>query len=129
MSEPENIDLNRLAGMVRAKRGKTGLRDTGKEIDSVSAPTLSRIERGKMPDLATFLRICKWLNVSPESFYYGSENSPFQSEMKNASSQPAEAVEAFLRADRTLAPETVDALGKMIRMAYEHARQNKFGKQ
>jgi transcriptional regulator with XRE-family HTH domain len=31
--------------------------------------TLSRVEGGSQPDLATFLRLCDWLRVPPEEFF------------------------------------------------------------
>ena len=31
--------------------------------------TLSRVEAGAQPDLSTFLRLCAWLHVPPETFF------------------------------------------------------------
>ena len=60
------VTLLNLGTIVREKRGSLGLRavaaDTG-----ISAPTLSRIEAGKMPDLQTFGKLCRWLEVDPAS--------------------------------------------------------------
>jgi DNA-binding Xre family transcriptional regulator len=41
-----------------------GIRQTAGEI-GISAATLSRIERGNLPDLETFKLICKWVEVDP----------------------------------------------------------------
>jgi transcriptional regulator with XRE-family HTH domain len=45
-------------------RGSRGVREVAKEID-ISPATLSRVERGYMPDLETFGKICRWLKVDP----------------------------------------------------------------
>lgn len=56
--------LESLGQMVADKRGKVGIRATAREI-GLSPATLSRVERGQMPDLANFSRICKWLELDP----------------------------------------------------------------
>ena len=48
----------------RSARGDRGIRMVADEI-GVSAATLSRVERGLMPDLETFGKICRWLKVDP----------------------------------------------------------------
>jgi transcriptional regulator with XRE-family HTH domain len=111
------LNAERLAAMVRAKRGRKGLRDVAKEIGNVSASTLSRVEQGKVPDLETFFELCKWLGVSPEQFTGGSPGS------ENRLESVPEKIEIHLRADRTLPPETIDALVTMVKLAYEAARQ------
>lgn len=108
------VDSHRLAARLIAKRGKRGLRATAADIGGVSASTLSRVEAGNVPDLETFLRLCRWLGASPEEF---------------TSAQPAEPVAeprvdmitAHLRADRTLDRSTAHALERMVRLAYEAA--------
>lgn len=111
------LNTERLAAMVRARRGKQGLRDAAKEIGNVSASTLSRVEQGKIPDLETFFELCKWLGVSAEEFTARTADSD-----EDDTSTP-EKIEIHLRADRTLAPETVDALMTMVKLAYEAARR------
>lgn len=107
-----NTELNTslLAGMLKSKRGSTGLRDTAKEIGDISSATLSRIEKGKLPDVETFIKICKWLEVTTETFII--KNNPKQ----NVSSK--EKVLAHLRADRELDPETMKMLTQVIDLAY-----------
>jgi transcriptional regulator with XRE-family HTH domain len=61
------IDTKKLARLVRAKRGEIGLRELARAT-GISASTLSRVESGKIGDLDTFLRLCRWLGASPESF-------------------------------------------------------------
>src|SRR5229473_2208143 len=99
--------------MVIAKRGKRGLRETAKEIGEVSVSTLSRIEQGKIPDLGTFLRLCHWLGVSSEQFV--PEASRATSTMSPPAINTQDTIVAHLRADRTLDPQTAEALTTMIR--------------
>jgi transcriptional regulator with XRE-family HTH domain len=107
-----NTELNTslLAGMLKAKRGKTGLRNTAAEIGDISSATLSRIEQGKLPDVETFIKICKWLEVTTETFIVNSNES------KEVSSK--DKILAHLRADRELDQETMMMLTRMIDMAY-----------
>ena len=59
------LDIQQLANLVRNKRLTRGLRDTSKEIGSVSPSTLSRVENGKIPDMENFLALCDWLEIPP----------------------------------------------------------------
>jgi transcriptional regulator with XRE-family HTH domain len=123
----EEIDIRKLAALLRTKRGKRGLREIAKEIGEMSVSTLSRVEQGKIPDLGTFLRLCHWLGVSPEQFVSESLRNDSQSPEPTVSTQ--EMIVAHLRADRTLDPRTAEALSTMIRLAYEAASQGKLGNQ
>lgn len=107
-----NTELNTslLAGMLKSKRGSTGLRATASEIGDISSATLSRIEQGKLPDVETFIKICKWLEVTTETFIV---SSPVQ---KKISSK--EKILAHLRADRELDIETMRMLTQVIDLAY-----------
>lgn len=67
------MELNRhnFSKSVKTKRvieEKKDMRTASKEI-GISAATLSRIERGKIPDVNTFFLCCKWLGVSMDSFF------------------------------------------------------------
>jgi transcriptional regulator with XRE-family HTH domain len=57
-----NLTLETLGRVAAEKRGDVGVRAAAKEI-GISPATLSRVERGYLPDLDTFGKICKWLNV------------------------------------------------------------------
>ncbi len=109
------VDSHRLAARVIAKRGTKGLRATASEIGGVSASTLSRVEAGKVPDLDTFLRLCRWLGTSPDEFT-GTGEQPADTDEPRM-----EAIAAHLRADRTLDRATAQALERMVRLAYEAA--------
>jgi transcriptional regulator with XRE-family HTH domain len=112
----QTFDSHRLAAMVIAKRGGRGLRATAAEIGGVSASTLSRIEHGKVPDLDTFLRLCKWLGVSPDEF---TDGPPITAPEDYG--QRMDIIAAHLRADRTLDRATARALERMVRLAYQAA--------
>ena len=99
-----------LAEMVKSKRGNKGLRATAGEIGQTSAATLSRIEQGKLPDVDTFIRICKWLDVPADTFTIRESNAQPLSNKDLAV--------AHLRADRELSPDMVTMLVKMIDLAY-----------
>jgi transcriptional regulator with XRE-family HTH domain len=103
------LDTSKLADMLKSKRGNKGLRAIATEIGTVSAPTLSRIEQGKVPDVDTFVSICKWLKVSTDFFIIGQSDNETSNQ---------ERVVAHLRADKELNKDTVDMLVKMIDMAY-----------
>ncbi|PKK36810.1 hypothetical protein BWI96_10595 [Siphonobacter sp. SORGH_AS_0500] len=107
MESTLNTEL--LAGMVKSKRGAKGLRTIAEEIGGVSAPTLSRIEQGKIPDVDTFIKICKWLDTSTDTFILNSADGSISNK---------DIVVAHLRADRELATDTVNMLIKMIDLAY-----------
>jgi len=95
------------------------LRDVA-DVTLVSASTLSRIENGTgKPDADNIARLTSWLdmpvdrvmkkNGNEESIepviYYPHEATP-------------EIVEAHLRADKNLTPETAKALSELFRVAY-----------
>lgn len=75
-----------------------------------------------MPDLATFIRICKWLGENPNKFVEGDASWLGEDNSVEVSSAP-ERVEAFFRADKTLPPETIGALSEMVRLAYRAAER------
>jgi len=56
--------LQTLGRKLREKRGGSGIRTIAAKI-GVSAATLSRVERGYLPDLDTFGKLCRWLEIDP----------------------------------------------------------------
>ena len=70
--EPDVAHLNveALAATLRERRTSAGssMRRAA-EAAGISFMTLSRVEAGGQPDLATFLRLCAWLRVPPETFF------------------------------------------------------------
>lgn len=116
------INIGKLAKMIKGKRGTRGLRAAADEIGGVSASTLSRVEQGKVPDLDTYIKLCKWLGVPADHFTQKDELNI----NKNELSIP-DKVTAHLRADRTLDPQTVNALVTMIELAYSAVDRGQIG--
>ncbi len=113
------MTLLRLGAMLRDRRGGRGIRDVAKEI-GISAATLTRIEGGRVPDLATFQKICSWLKVNPaEILDIPSDISAGQAE----SSSLGAAV--HLRADKTLPPEAAADLAQLIVIAHRELARRK----
>ena len=102
----------------RREELKLSLRDVG-DLTEVSASTLSRIENGTgRPDADNIARLTKWLDIPVDRLmthtsdnvepviYYPQEKTP-------------EIIEAHLRADKNLTPETANALSELFRVAYQ----------
>jgi transcriptional regulator with XRE-family HTH domain len=102
-----NKSLTSIGPLIREKRGSRGIREVAAEI-GISYATLSRVENGKLPDLETFSKICKWLEIDP------SEILGCQCKTKTTPPKEESPVIAHFRADKDLNPETIQALGEMI---------------
>ena len=95
------------------------LRDVA-DVTNVSASTLSRIENGTgKPDADNIARLTNWLDMPVDRVMR--KNGPDES-VEAVVYYPHEAmpeiVEAHLRADRNLSPETAKALSELFRVAY-----------
>jgi transcriptional regulator with XRE-family HTH domain len=89
----------------------------------VSASTLSRIENGTgKPDADNIARLTGWLNMPMERVMSGRQAGADDDAAKAVVYFPQEAmpdiVEAHLRADRNLTPDTAKALSELFRVAY-----------
>jgi len=109
------VNTEELGRAIRRRREELGLslRDAANET-AVSASTLSRIENGTgKPDADNIARLTSWLDVPMERILSGRHHS--QADAAKAviyyPQEPTpEIVEAHLRADRNLTPETAAAL-------------------
>jgi len=113
-----------LGRAIKRKREELGLslRDVADET-GVSASTLSRIENGTgKPDADNIARLTGWLNMPMERVMSGRANADGTDPAAPVVYFPQEAmpdiVEAHLRADRNLTPETAKALSELFRVAY-----------
>ena len=90
------------------ERGGRCIREVEKEF-GVSAATLSRVERGNLPDLGTFAKICKWMKVDPAQVLGVDieRNAP-------EDEAPVTVATAHFRANQTLSPGLAKALANMI---------------
>ena len=119
------VNTIELGRAIRRKREDLGLslRDVANETQ-VSASTLSRIENGTgKPDADNIARLTSWLNM-PMERVMGSHTGEGDDAGQSAVVYfPQEAmpdiVEAHLRADRNLTPETAKALSELFRVAYQ----------
>ena len=111
------IDTATLAAALRDRRKQLGIgvRAAADQVEGVSSSTLSRVEKGNLPDLDTYLRLCRWLGRPPAFFAL----DPV--EEREGASLPDDLI-VQLRADRTLDERTQDALVTMIRAAYAAAK-------
>jgi transcriptional regulator with XRE-family HTH domain len=105
-----SLNIDELAKLVTARRGTLGVRAAAKEI-GISPATLSRIENGHMPDLATFAEICKWLNEDPAQFLG-----------MHGDSKEVPPATVHLRKKNTTSLDTATALGGMIVAAQKAIR-------
>lgn len=96
------ISIENLASQLQGKRGSTGVRKTAKDI-GISPATLSRVENGNMPDLETFSKICKWLQIDP------GEILGINTQLPNVTIE--------FRKDEAIKPTTSQALAELITAA------------
>jgi transcriptional regulator with XRE-family HTH domain len=101
--------------MVRDNRGSKKIRETAKEI-RIGTATLMRIENGRIPDVETFGKVCKWLNVDPGSFL-GFES---QSAAGDITQGELTSVSAHFKTDRNPQPTTVHAIAQMVMLALKN---------
>lgn len=103
------MTLLRLGVMLRDRRGGRGIRDVAQEI-GISPATLTRVESGRLPDLATFQKICSWLKVNPAEIL----DVPLE---KTAAPSEGLAAAVHLRADQTLPENAASDLAHLILVA------------
>ena len=116
------VDTEELGRAIRRRREELGLslRDVANET-GVSASTLSRIENGTgKPDAENIAGLTSWLDVPMERILGGrhSESVDSKAVVYYPEEPTPEIVEAHLRADRNLTPETAAALSELFRVAY-----------
>jgi transcriptional regulator with XRE-family HTH domain len=103
------ITLSNLGAVVKQKRGTRGIREVSKEIE-ISTATLSRIENGKLPDIETFTKACKWLGVDGGKILGCSQEE----------TAPASVVPSFhLKTEKNPSKEAATALAEMILAAHK----------
>jgi transcriptional regulator with XRE-family HTH domain len=105
-----SLSIEELGEMVVRRRGALGVRAAAKDI-GISPATLSRVENGHVPDLATFAAICRWLGEDPAQFL-GMQPSEDRS-------APAS---VHLRKQKTTSLDTANSLGAMIIKVQEALR-------
>lgn len=61
------MEMDELASFVQKTRGSMGIRAAAREI-GISPTTLSRVERGHIPDLGTLKKVCDWIGEDTAKF-------------------------------------------------------------
>ena len=106
----EAVDIAELAAVLRQRRKKDGL--SLRELSALTGvpfSTLSRVESGKVPDLATFRNIVGWLGIPVERFFptprVRNETTP-------------ETIAQVLRTDAVLSEEAREQLTSTFQQMY-----------
>jgi transcriptional regulator with XRE-family HTH domain len=127
MMKKTGVNTSELGRAVRRRREQQGLslRDVA-DATGVSASTLSRIENGTgKPDADNIARLAAWLDMPIQRVMHHAARG--SSEPKPVVYYPHESmpeiVEAHLRADKHLTPETAKALSELFRVAYAQFSQ------
>ena len=122
MAHKSGVNTAELGNAIRRRREQQGmsLRDLADET-GVSASTLSRIENGTgKPDADNIARLAAWLDMPIERVMHHGHRTA--SDPKPVVYYPHEStpeiVEAHLRADKHLTPQTAKALSELFRVAY-----------
>jgi transcriptional regulator with XRE-family HTH domain len=116
------VNTEELGRAIKRRRDELGLslRDVADKT-TVSASTLSRIENGTgKPDADNIARLTAWLDMPMERVLSGrhSSNEDTAAVIYYPHESTPEIVEAHLRADQNLTPETASALSELFRVAY-----------
>ena len=61
------MELGYIGNLLARRRGNMGVRAAAREI-GISPSTLSRIENGHVPDVATLEKVCAWLGEDTSKF-------------------------------------------------------------
>ena len=115
------INTIELGRAIKRRREELGLslRDVA-DVTNVSASTLSRIENGTgKPDADNIARITSWLDMPVDRVMRSqSSEDGVEAVVYYPHEATPEIVEAHLRADKNLSPETAKALSELFRVAY-----------
>lgn len=99
--------LEELGRLLKEKRKARGIREVAREI-GISHATLMRVEKGHLPDLENYKKICQWLGI---------EDTATLSISNTTQARPI--AEVHFRKARTVSPKTAQALAKMILTAQD----------
>lgn len=115
------VNTVELGRAIKRRREELGLslRDVA-DVTEVSASTLSRIENGTgKPDADNIARLTGWLDMPIDRVMNKQAASDVAPVIYYPHEATPEIVEAHLRADKKLTPETAKALSELFRVAYK----------
>ena len=106
--EVERLDIAELGRLLRERRGTLSLRQAAAEA-GVSYSTLSRVEAGAQPDLASFTLLCAWLGVAPSRFF---------TPVIEREASPLDEAITHLRTDPRLSADAAERISSVLREMY-----------
>lgn len=115
------VNTVELGRAIKRRREELGLslRDVA-DVTQVSASTLSRIENGTgKPDADNIARLTGWLDMPIDRVMNKQAASDVEPVIYYPHEATPEIIEAHLRADKNLTPETAKALSELFRVAYK----------
>ncbi len=95
--------MEELAGLVLKARGSMGIRAAAREV-GVSPTTLSKVEKGHIPDQTTLRKICDWLGEDVTKF------------------TAMGGLQIAFKKDQALLPQTATSLANLIQKAEKQFR-------
>lgn len=98
-----SLPIQELGRLILKKRDGRGIRAAAADA-GVSSATLSRVENGNVPDLATFAKICRWLEIDPAEFLG----------LPTSAAPTARPAVVHFRKQKTFSPETAQSLAELI---------------
>lgn len=105
-----DLDLSELGRLVRQKRKAEELSvRQAAALARVSFSTVSRVEDGAQPDLATFMNLCAWLGVEPSRFF---------NPIARRTQSPVEEAIEHLVTDPALTPDAAERIASVVRDLY-----------
>jgi transcriptional regulator with XRE-family HTH domain len=108
MSTPNRPQLGPTLRATRRKQ-QLSLRDLT-DLIGVSVNTLSRVERGQMPDLKNYQRIVEWLELPADTF--------LEADDPGTNLDTLDLVLRHFRSDAALTPEAVEELSSTVSDMY-----------
>ncbi len=108
MTDPRTPQLGDLLKTTRRGR-RLSLRDVSDET-GVSVNTLSRVERGHLPDLKNYQRLVDWLGVPADTF--------LEATQPESPTGTPDLVARHFRSDQNLTPDAVEKLTSMVHDMY-----------
>jgi len=115
------VNTVELGRAIKRRREELGLslRDVA-DVTDVSESTLSRIENGTgKPDADNIARLTGWLDMPIDRVMNKQSAKKVEPVIYYPHEATPEIIEAHLRADKNLTPETANALSELFRVAYK----------
>lgn len=84
------------------------------QAGGVSQSTLTRLAQGKRPDVDSLAALLDWSGLDANEFVKGGHGEQ--------EAEPLAMISTYLRADRNLSPEAVEAIDRVVKATYEALR-------